>query len=160
MVSFYLARAEAGAAYPEHGEVVVALLHGVIDGVDKARIVFAALGDIVSARAGRRRHIAAHDLRDELRGLLAAIFELLVGVRVRLEDEVDVGLQRRQLGPVVAIAVVGEGAHHLRQLLRKHVASLVALRHLRLRRGCGVAEREVVCRRWASVSGHDRLAGE
>ena len=99
------AAAKAGT-YPEHSEVVVTLLHGIIHGIDEARIVFAALGDIVCACARRRRKTVAHDLGDELRRFLSAILKRLVGVRIRLEDKIDIGLDCSELGPVVTVPVV------------------------------------------------------
>lgn len=52
----------ASRAYIEHGEVVVAFLHGVVDGVDETRVVLPALRDIVGASARRSRNVVAHDL--------------------------------------------------------------------------------------------------
>lgn len=138
---------------PEHGEVAVAVLYGVVDGVDEAAVVLAALGDVVGAGAGGAGHVVAHDGGDELGRLVAAIVERLVRVRVGLEDEADVGLERGELGAVVAVPVVGEGGHHLGELFGEHVASLVALGDVRLRRACPVAQRHAVRRR-AAIACH------
>lgn len=81
-----------GGTHPEHGEIVVPLLHRIIDRVDKARVVFSALCDIICASTGRRRHVVAHNLRDKLRGLLSIILERLVRIRVSLHNQVDVSL--------------------------------------------------------------------
>lgn len=142
--------------YPEHGEVVVALFHGVIDSVDEARIVLAALRNVVCAGARRSRHVVAHDLGNELLGLVAAVVQRLVCVGVGLHDQVDVGLQGGQLGPVVAVSVVREGAHHVGQLLGQHVAPFIAFRGLRLRRRGRVPQREVVRGGRTAVSHHGR----
>jgi hypothetical protein len=142
------------ASYVEHRQVVVPLLHGVVDGIDEARIVLAALRDVVGARAGGGGRVVAHDLRDELRGLVAAVVERRVRVRVCLHDEANVCRQRRKLRPIVAVPVVGERGHHLAQLLGQHIAPLVALRRLRLRGRRRVPEREIVRRRGAPVAHH------
>ena len=91
---------------PKHGEVVVALFHGIIDRVYKPRVVSAALRNVVGTGAGGSGHSIAHDLGDELRGFFPAVVERLVRIRVGLHDEVDVGLEGSKLGAVMAIPVV------------------------------------------------------
>ena len=140
--------------HPKHGQVVVALFHRIVDGVDKARIVFSTLRNVVGTRARCGRDVVPHDLRDELGGLFIAILERLVRIRVGFHNQVDVGLERGELGSVMTVPVVGEGSHHLRQLLGKHVAPFVALRRLWLR-GCRrMAQRKVVRWRRTAISNH------
>lgn len=146
-------------AYPEHAEVVVALFERIIDRIHEARIVFADLSDVVGACAGGCRDIGAHNLRDELLGLLAIILERLVRIRVGLEDQTNVGLQSRELSSVVAVPVVGERGHHVSQPLGQLIATFVTLGELRLRRSRGMADRKIVRGRWAAISSHGHGRG-
>lgn len=92
--------------YVEHRQIIIALLHSVIDSVHEARVVLSALRDIVGTSARRSGDVVAHDLRDQLRSFLPVVLQRLVLVGVGLHDEVDVGLQSSKLSPVVAVAVV------------------------------------------------------
>lgn len=144
--------------YPEHGKVAIAILYRVVDRIDKASIVFPALSDIVCASTGCSWHGVAHDGRNELSGFFACILERLVGIRVCLENEANVGLERGELGAIVAVSIVGEGGHHLGQLVGEHVAPLVALGDLWLWRACTMAKSHVLWGQAAITCHGTRLA--